>query len=65
MKALLILPNQLFPNLKIFGNFDKVFIVEEFFFFRSLKFHKLKIAFHRATMRCFFDELKQKNYLKF
>ena len=63
MKALVILPNQLFPNLEIFGNFNKVYIVEEFFFFRSLKFHKLKIAFHRATMRYFFDELKQKNYL--
>jgi deoxyribodipyrimidine photolyase-related protein len=52
MKALLLFPNQLYfdiPN-KIDNN-TKIYLVEEFLFFRQYKFHKQKLIFHRASMR--------------
>ena len=49
--AQLVFPHQL---LKDTGHLDKdqpVFLVEEFLFFKQYKFHKQKIAFHRASMK--------------
>lgn len=49
--AQLIFPHQL---LKDTGHLDKkqpVYLVEEFLFFKQYKFHKQKIAFHRASMK--------------
>ena len=49
--AQLVFPHQL---LKDTGHLDKdqpVFLVEEFLFFKQYKFHKQKIAFHRASLK--------------
>ncbi len=59
--AILIFPNQLFwPHPLIQSGLksllQSIFLVEERLFFRECKFHKLKIAFHLASIQAF--ELK-------
>ena len=57
-KINIIFPHQLFkyhPLLKIEGD---LYLIEEYLFFKQYKFHKQKIAFHRATMKNFEIELK-------
>ena len=57
----LIFPNQLFYNIK---NIDCIILlIEEPRYFTDFKFHKLKLAYHRATMKKYYDYLKKKNFL--
>lgn len=56
----ILFPTQLFRNFSLLKN-KQVYIVEEPYYFTRLKFHKLKIAFHRATMKKYFDDLISKN----
>lgn len=65
MKAFLIYPHQLFEPLPRI-NADLVIMIEDELFFNQYKFHKQKIAYHRATMRRYFDLLpnKQKLYIE-
>jgi deoxyribodipyrimidine photolyase-related protein len=51
----LIFPNQLFKNYKHLKNIKKNYLIEEPRFFTDFKFHKLKIAYHRATMKKYYD----------
>ena len=55
----LIFPHQLFERRG--HRQEKVvhYVVEEVLFFRQYQFHKQKIAFHRATMRWYADQLQQ------
>ena len=56
----LIFPNQLFYNIK---NIDcTILLIEEPRYFTDFKFHKLKLAYHRATMKKYYDYLKKKNF---
>lgn len=47
--------------------FDRVFLVEEFLYFKIYKFHKQKLVFHRASMKAYMDYLSnsriQVNYI--
>lgn len=47
----LIFPHQLFPTHPLLGNGHIVYLIEESLFFRQFRFHKQKIAFHRASMK--------------
>lgn len=60
MDVFIILPNQLFePNLDYLSKFKKVYLIEEPHFFSSeIKPNKIKIAYMRACMRFYYDELK-------
>ena len=62
---LLLLPNQLFPlktlNLE---NIDLIYLIEEPRYFTDFNFHKLKIMYHRASMKKYADMLK-KNKIKY
>ena len=62
--SLLIFPNQLFPlkmiNLIDSLKFNKIFIIEEPRYFSDFKFHKLKLVYHRASMKKYYDELSKK-----
>lgn len=49
--AQVIFPNQLFRDTSYLDKDQTVFLVEEFLFFRQYKFHKQKIALHRASMK--------------
>lgn len=52
MKAVNILfPHQLFQQHALFENDSPIYLVEEHLFFKEFKFHKVKLAFHRATMK--------------
>tara|TARA_B110001454_G_scaffold130413_1_gene121534 strand:+ start:10 stop:1488 length:1479 start_codon:yes stop_codon:yes gene_type:complete len=60
-KVNLIFPNQLFKNSPLLLEDSTVYLIEEFLFFKQYKFHKQKIAYHRATMKRYEDFLKLKN----
>lgn len=74
MKIFLVFPIHLFKDISVFDEADKVFIIEEPLYFTKYKFHKLKLAFHRATMKKYYDHVHKKykvsyydfndNYLK-
>ncbi len=58
--ARLIFPHQLFENHPLLGMEGPVYLVEEYLFFRQYRFHKQKIAYHRATMKRFGAWLSKK-----
>jgi deoxyribodipyrimidine photolyase-related protein len=60
--ALLIFPNSLFPDIKAV-NYDKVFVIEEPLFFKpsGYQINKIKLAYFRASMRYFYDQLTHEN----
>ena len=66
-KINLIFPDQLFEKSPLPVKDHEVYLVEEFLYFRQYKFHKQKIAFHRAGMKFYEDYLKNQgakvNYL--
>ena len=57
----IIFPNQLFKESSVLEKVDTVFLIEEYLFFNQYKFHKQKIAFHRATMKAYEKYLKNKD----
>ncbi|WP_179006519.1 cryptochrome/photolyase family protein [Winogradskyella forsetii] len=60
-EIIIIFPHQLFKNAAILDTDCAIYLVEEFLFFKHYKFHKQKIAFHRATMKCYEAYLKSKD----
>ncbi|MDA7501972.1 cryptochrome/photolyase family protein [Chitinophagales bacterium] len=49
----LIFPHQLFLKSPLLENNNEIYLIEEFLFFKQYKFHKQKIAFHRASMKAY------------
>ena len=60
MKIFIILPTQLFEDNNYLSEMDMIIIIEEPFYFTSKKFHKQKLVLHRASMRYYYDKLKNK-----
>ena len=58
--ANIIFPHQLFEKSPIAENGFPVYLVEEKLLFKQFKFHKQKIAFHRATMKRYAAFLKSR-----
>lgn len=58
MNVGLIFPHQLFEQNPLIDTCDRIYMVEEFLFFRQYRFHKQKIAFHRASMKFYADFLQ-------
>jgi len=58
----LIFPHQLFEDTDYLDKNQPVFLVEEFLFFKQYSFHQQKIAFHRATMKFYENELKKAGF---
>jgi deoxyribodipyrimidine photolyase-related protein len=57
----LIFPTQLFVDIKHLTNKNQtVYLIEEPTFFTDFAYHKLKLAYHRASMKKYFDFLKKK-----
>jgi deoxyribodipyrimidine photolyase-related protein len=56
----IIFPNQLFEDNILILNCSTIYLVEEYLFFRQYKFHKAKIAFHRASMKFYESYLNEK-----
>jgi len=63
MNIFIILPNQLFEyNYDFLKGFNEVFIIEEPYYFSSIiKPNKIKIAYMRACMKYYYDDLKNNN----
>jgi len=57
----IILPTQLYYDIDI-DKTSKIYLVEEPRYFTDFNFHKLKLAFHRATMKKYYDFLIRKKY---
>lgn len=49
----ILFPHQLFQKHELHQACDTIYLVEEYLFFKQYKFHKQKIAFHRASMKAF------------
>ena len=49
----LVFPHQLFKNNPSLLKGRRVFLLEEFLYFRHFNFHKQKLVLHRATMKCY------------
>ncbi|UXD70543.1 cryptochrome/photolyase family protein [Sphingobacterium faecium] len=60
--AQLIFPHQLFKNTDYLDNDQPIFLLEEFLFFNQYKFHKQKIALHRASMKFYEGYLITKKF---
>jgi len=59
-KIFLIFPTQLFSNINNLKN-KEVYLIEEPRYFTDYKYHKLKLAYHRSTMKTYEKYLKNKN----
>ncbi len=60
MEVTLIFPHQLFEKNPALRKDMKVYLIEEELFFNQYKFHKQKLAFHRASMKSYESFLKSK-----
>jgi deoxyribodipyrimidine photolyase-related protein len=64
----LIFPHQLFEESPLFEVDASFFLIEEDLFFNQYKFHKQKIAFHRASMKFYksylADQGKETHYIE-
>ncbi|MEJ2594800.1 MAG: cryptochrome/photolyase family protein, partial [bacterium] len=58
----ILFPHQLFREFPQGFKAGKVYLVEEYLFFRQYSFHKQKIAFHRASMKAYENFLAAKGY---
>lgn len=61
MKIGLIFPHQLFEELGHFNGCNKIYLIEEYLYFKQYPFHKQKIAFQRASMKNYESYLLQQN----
>ena len=62
MKIFIIFPTQLFHDTESLKEADEIYLIEEPAYFTRYKFHKLKLAFHRASMKSYYDYLKLKKF---
>ena len=58
----LVFPHHLFLDHSVFKKVENVVMVEEYLFFTQYKFHKQKVAFHRASMKAFEEKLKENDH---
>lgn len=58
----LVFPHQLFRENPCLNRKRKVYLIEEFLFFRQYRFHRQKLIFHRASMRFYRDHLIREHY---
>ena len=59
LKLFLLFPHQLFKEIDLLKQFDKIYLIEESLFFKQYKFHKQKLVLHRASMKYYENYLKE------
>ena len=59
-KIFIILPTQLFLNNPYLNDMDIIYLIEEPYYFNSKPFHRQKLILHRASMKYYYDYLKEK-----
>ena len=60
--ALLIFPHQLFKNNPGLIKGIKVYLIEEFLFFKQYQFHQQKLVLHRASMKYYEQYLRSQGF---
>jgi len=60
--ASIVFPHQLYENHPALNIDREVFMLEDHLFFKHFNFHKIKIAYHRASMKYYEAYLKEKKY---
>ena len=60
-KAGLVFPHQLFDSSILTSTCKNIYLIEESLYFKQFKFHKQKIAFHRASMKFYESYLVSKS----
>lgn len=55
----LVFPHQLYSDNPLIKNGFEFYLIEEYLFFKQYKFHKQKLAFHRASMKAYGTYLEQ------
>lgn len=60
MSVGVVFPHQLFEQSQLVSSSKTIYLVEEWLFFKQYHFHQQKIAFHRASMKCYEQYLKSK-----
>ncbi|QEC66885.1 cryptochrome/photolyase family protein [Panacibacter ginsenosidivorans] len=63
MIAAIVFPHQLFKQHPALDKANKVYLVEEWLFFKQYKFHKQKIVLHRASMQFYRSWLEENGYI--
>ncbi|MCP9770968.1 cryptochrome/photolyase family protein [Lacihabitans sp. LS3-19] len=61
-KVGLVFPHQLFEDTGWLQGITKIYLVEEYLFFKQYAFHKQKLAFHRASMKFYASFLLSKGF---
>ena len=56
----LLFPTQLFSDLTLLSKSKLIYLIEEPRYFNDFGFHKLKLAYHRASMKKYYDMLEKK-----
>jgi len=64
-KITIIFPHQLYIKHPALKKTNVVYIVEEYLFFQEFKFHKGKLAYHRAGMKSYTDTLSKKHEVNY
>jgi deoxyribodipyrimidine photolyase-related protein len=62
--AFLLFPHQLYSELSHLkdDSIKQIYIIEEPRYFTDFRFHKLKLAYHRASMKKYYDMLIKKKF---
>lgn len=60
MNDFFLFPIHLFKNISLLKN-KNVYLIEDPIYFTDFKYHKLKLAYHRASMKYYESYLKKKN----
>ena len=65
-KYLLLFPVHLFKDVAPIrkAGYDRIYLLEDPRYFTDFRFHKLKLAYHRATMKSYYDYLASFDDLK-
>lgn len=56
----ILFPHQLFEDNPLLQRVSRVYLLEEYLFFRHFPFHKGKLAYHRSSMKFYCDYLRNK-----
>lgn len=60
MKIFLLFPHQLYEQIDLLKTYDRIYLIEEFLYFKQYRFHKQKIQLHRASMKYYESYLNSK-----
>lgn len=61
-QATLVFPYQLFTNHPAVTKGRRIFLIEEWLFFKQFNFHKQKLVLHRASMKCYEQRLRRSGH---